>query len=346
MEQIQKAGSNSTNYQAQNMTFNESLSYDQVHQIALEVFKANFYDLIGIAKDVARSRAEEITEKFLGKLHKEFPDGFQQANSPDFQDSLFTVQKEYAKCGDEQLGDLLVDLLVDRSKQSNRNILQIVLNESMLTAPKLTLEQISVLSVIFLFKYTQSLIVGDHNSLGVYFDRHLKNNVSNLVKNNSSYQHLEYTGCGNISLSEASLEQIISTTYQGLFLKGFTKEQFDEQKIEIGFDSRLFIPCLNDFTKYQVRINSHEQLDKLFDQIGVIQEDRQKIKVLFDMNKMNPEEIKGKCVQIRSYMKDVFDIWNNSPMKNFNLTSVGISIGHANIKRLIGEFAQLSIWIN
>ena len=27
-------------------------------------------------------------------------------------------------------------------------------------------------------------------------------------------------------------------------------------------------------------------------------------------------------------------------------TSVGIAIGHANIKRLVGEFANLSIWIN
>jgi hypothetical protein len=27
-------------------------------------------------------------------------------------------------------------------------------------------------------------------------------------------------------------------------------------------------------------------------------------------------------------------------------SSVGIAIGHANIKRLVGEFANLSIWIN
>jgi len=33
-------------------------------------------------------------------------------------------------------------------------------------------------------------------------------------------------------------------------------------------------------------------------------------------------------------------------MKKFTLTSLGIAIGHANIKRLIGEFANLSIWIN
>jgi hypothetical protein len=45
-------------------------------------------------------------------------------------------------------------------------------------------------------------------------------------------------------------------------------------------------------------------------------------------------------------MENVFDTWSDSQMKNFTLTSVGIAIGHANIKRLVGEFANLSIWIN
>jgi hypothetical protein len=45
-------------------------------------------------------------------------------------------------------------------------------------------------------------------------------------------------------------------------------------------------------------------------------------------------------------MSGLFETWSGSLMKNFTLTSVGIAIGHANIKRLIGEFANLSIWIN
>jgi hypothetical protein len=45
-------------------------------------------------------------------------------------------------------------------------------------------------------------------------------------------------------------------------------------------------------------------------------------------------------------MSDCFEIWFASPMKNLTLTSVGIAIGHANIKRFAGEFANLSIWIN
>jgi hypothetical protein len=45
-------------------------------------------------------------------------------------------------------------------------------------------------------------------------------------------------------------------------------------------------------------------------------------------------------------MDRVSEIWSGSSMKNFTLTSVGISIGHANIKKNLGEFTDLSIWIN
>lgn len=57
---------------------------------------------------------------------------------------------------------------------------------------------------------------------------------------------------------------------------------------------------------------------------------------------MNDTEIKEKCIASRSYMAGVFETWSRSAMKNFILTSVGIAIGHANIKRLVGEFTDLS----
>jgi uncharacterized protein YyaL (SSP411 family) len=74
--------------------------------------------------------------------------------------------------------------------------------------------------------------------------------------------------------------------------------------------------------------------------------DRAKISELFDVGKMNDTEIKEKCIAVRPYMSGLFETWSESAMKNFTLTSVGIAIGHANIKRLVGEFANLSIWIN
>lgn len=146
--QSQKGGDGSTNIQAKDLKIVQGLTYTEVRQVAIDVFKSNFYELAGEAKAIASERAEQVTEAFLRKLQSENPDGFTKAQDPDFQHAIFTVQKEYARTGDKELGDLLVDLLVDRSKQDNRDILQIVLNESLIVAPKLTLDQINALSLI------------------------------------------------------------------------------------------------------------------------------------------------------------------------------------------------------
>jgi len=345
-KQSQEGGDNSTNIQANEVTVVQGLDYSQVREVALDVFRSNFYELSGKARDIASERAEKITEEFLEKLQRENPEGFKKAEDPDFQYALFTVQKEYARTGGEELGDLLVDLLVDRSKQEQRNILQIVLNESLTVAPKLTEDQLAALAVTFLFKYTQNQGIGNHEMLGKNFDSHVQPFVSKLSKNQACFQHLEFSGCGSISMGTNSLQSILGTTYQGLFLKGFDKDEIQKREISIGMNPLFFIPCLNDLQKIQVRANSAEALTKAMESQNISEEDKPKIIALFNLNKMNENEIKEKCIQIRPYMETIFDIWSESSLANFTLTSVGIAIGHANIKRLSGEFSNLSIWIN
>jgi hypothetical protein len=318
----------------------------EARAIALDVARATFYELTGVAKETASIRVEEITDQLIKKLEKDFPEGLQKAKDPDFQYALFTVQKEYARNGDKDLGDLLVDLLVDRSKQDQRDILQIVLNESLSTAPKLTDTHLAALAVIFLFKYTQNYDVGNHQMFGEYLDKHLSPFVSKLTKNQAGYQHLEFSGCGSIGIAGNSLEGILGTTYQGQFLKGFDQSEIESRAISVGLDDRFFMRCLNDPKKLQVKANSKENLEKILDTSGISPDDRAKILQLFDFEKMSEPEIKEKLIAIRPYMTDVLEIWTSSSMQTFTLTSVGIAIGHANIKRLIGEFASLSIWIN
>lgn len=325
---------------------NTGLTYSEVREVALDVFRSNFYELSGLAKETAKARAEQVTEEFLSKLQKENPNGLDKANDPDFQYALFTVQREYARTGDKDLGDLLVDLLVDRSKQEQRDILQIVLNESLNTAPKLTDNQLAVLAIVFLFKYTQNFGVGNHAMLGQYFDQHVAPFTPKLLKNMAGYQHLEFCGCGSIGMGSISLETILGNTYQGQFLKGFDGREISERAVSIGNDPSFFIPCLNDRSRIQVRANSKEMLEKMFESHNLPADDRAKILGLFDLSKMSDAEVKAKCIEIRPYMADLFETWSSSQMAHFTLTSVGIAIGHANIKRLVGEFANLSIWIN
>lgn len=322
------------------------MTYSEVRQAALDVFKANFYELAGIAGQVAKARAEEITESFLGKLQEENPEGMGKANDPSFQHALYTVQKEHARTGDKDLADLLVDLLVDRTKFPQRDIMQIVLDECLSTAPKLTEEQLASLSMVFLFKYTVTNGVGNHAALGGYFDRFAKPFSSKLSRKDASFRHLEFAGCGAVSLGRATIEHCLLGSYRGLFANGFDLKELEGREVSMASFPDLFIRCLNDVGKFQVNALNQQHLDAVLQLLVASDDEKSKIRSLFDFNPMSEDEVRAKCISIRPYMADLFEAWSQSNASSFTLTSVGIAIAHANIKRISGEFADLSIWIN
>jgi hypothetical protein len=42
---------------------------------------------------------------------------------------------------------------------------------------------------------------------------------------------------------------------------------------------------------------------------------------------------------------ELFDVWDNPPLKNLTLTSVGLALGHGYWRRLTNTAAPLRIWI-
>jgi len=344
-KQVQKGGDHSTNVQAEKVQINMGVTISDVRQIARDIFKANFLSLSKQAKEVAKTRAEEITDKFLMELKKQNEDGIKNAQDPDFQYAMFTIQKEYAKTGDKELGDLLVDILVDRTKQEGRSILQIVLNESLSVAPKLTNDQLAALSVIFMLRYTINTRINNSLTLGQNFDETIKPFINLLSKKAPCYQHLEYAGCGSISISSVNFADLLKEKYLGLFSKGFLSNELQKRNINLPAENRIFVTCLHDNTKLQLNAINEDEIKEEARNLGI--EDN--IDQLLELNKsclMNSKEVEDEIVQLRPYMKTVFDVSRESFMKNLTLTSVGIAIGHANVKRNIGEFTDLSIWIN
>jgi hypothetical protein len=345
-DQNQKAGDNSTNVQAGTIIVNQGLSVLDVKALALDVFRDNFIELKGAAQDVARQRAEEITEIFLARLMKENASGLRQAESPDFQYAVYTVQQEYARCGDSELGDLLVDLLVDRTKEGSRSVLQIVLNESLAVAPKLTADQMAALSVIFLFKYTINHSVVDLPTLGNYLDRYILPLQSHLTDKHSTFQHLEYCGCGTVGMMSVVFADVFRQTYGGSFSKGFDVKRLSEMEFSAPVPDDLVTDCLTDPSKRQLSAINEKVLRSGCEQLGVSDDDTQRLVQLFNESLMDHAETKATLIQLRPYMQRVFDVWQTTSMNQFTLTSVGIAIGHANIKKSTGEFTNLSIWIN
>lgn len=343
----QQSGDFSTNVQAGkdvNIT-QYGISYQDAKDIALDVFKTNFYELAKGANEVAMHRAEEITNNFLNRLQNQGTDALDSMREPDMQYALFTAQKEYARVGDEDLADVLVDILVERSKVNERSLMQVVLNESLEVIPKITNSQLNILSMVFILKYSVNYSVVSIETL----NRYLKNNIvpftEEITKRSSYFQHLEYTGCASISIGESRFISLLKDRYGGIFLKGFEQAEIIKNLTELNLPLKLVVPSLHDSRLLQFNAMSEEYLKGILNDMNVDQKIILKTVDMYRSNLMSDEEAEVFLQSVCPETDKVIDYWNNSPMKNMNLTSVGIAIAHANIRRKVSEEYDLSIWI-
>lgn len=339
--QDQRSGDNSVNIQGETVTVTQGLSYAEARQAALDVFEANFYRLAGLAKDTARKRAEELVDNFLAEAQKAGAP-IDEAQNPDMQYAVFAAQKAFARSGDGDLGDLLVALLIDRAKQANRDLKQIVLNESLEVAPKLTVEQMDALSVIWLIKYTRRLGLTDLNGLEAYLRTSILPFVSHLTIRPSCYQHIEFSGCGSISLGSATVEHCLLNSYPGLLSKGVTPEEAKSSFRKVTeVAPSLIVPCLHDPARVQAGVLNEADVDT----VGATVEAREDLKRLLLQARMSEGEVRKFVLERIPDLERLFKTWDESFMKNTTLTSVGIAIAAANARRRVGLKHDLGIWI-
>ena len=163
-------------------------------------------------------RLSEFKSNFIIKLTEENPSGIQQFENPDFRDAVSGAQKDYAKNADKDIGDLLVNLLIERTKKENRDLAQIVLNESLRIVPKLINEHLAVLSAVFFVQNYYKEIRLDHKELQHLLDESLGKISNEIIPGYSCFRHLEFTGCGSSGKTGVrGIEQYITLRYKGLF---------------------------------------------------------------------------------------------------------------------------------
>jgi len=342
-KQVQKSGDGSVNIQTKSLQV--GISYEDAKKIAQDVFESNFYRLTGKAKEIAKTRADELLEKYLDRLGRQVPEAIKSATDPDMQYALFTAQKEYARIGDKDLGDILVDILVDRASQQQRSLMQIVLNESLNVVPKLTQSQIDALTVTFILRYTQRLRLKDLAEFSSYVNNSILPFVDNLPKEPASYQHIEYCGCGIMQVTTLNLADAFRKTYSGLFDKGMTEQDVNSLVLTNSLVSKIIVPSKDDSTKFCFIEVYDEQLREIFKKIGFTEIQINQAIEARKQRLLRPEEVQKKIVSLIPKTENLFAIWKDSDLHRLTLTSVGIAIAHANIRRKVNETYDLSIWI-
>jgi hypothetical protein len=349
LDQSQVAGDGSTNIQAESVAVTVAgPTYGEVREIAKDVFEANFYRLAAAAQDLARERVDWMVDQYIAKLRQENLSDLSQVRSPDLQYALAVAQREYARSGERDLGETLVALLVDRTRQTERTLHQIALNESLETVAKLTTDQLDALSLIFLLRYTVNGTIHSLDGLTQFLEQDIHPFVHTLSTKLATYQHLEYSRCGSISLPETSIEHLFTTTYPGLFCRGFSLDALAQiiPNTESMFgDPPLVIRCLRDDALFQVNALNHGAFKDDWARTPFVESVRDVLWQLHISRLFPHSEVRDDLITRCPGLALLFTAWAASVIGRMTLTTVGMTIGHANYHRRTNKHFDLSRWL-
>lgn len=221
------SGDNAQNYQAANdITINQGMSYTEVKDVAMMIFKNNFIDLGEQVEKLVNERAEKFITDYLNKLKLENPQAISNTIDPDIRYGIFEAQKSYVRSGKDDTEKFLVDLLFERTVTSGNEMKEIVLNEALTVASKLTKLQLDILSISFIGTYI-GFTNKTHPNTYIQFLRPFEYLFETNVDKRSDYYYLTYLGCGDVSIGSVDFDTMI----RGKNISGFETEQSTKENI-------------------------------------------------------------------------------------------------------------------
>ena len=222
--------------------------------------------------------------------------------------------------------------------------MQIVLNEALSVSSKLTPDQFDALSLIFLVRYTRQMNLQSPEHLRTYIDNFWVPFARTASRGRPSFQHLQYTGCGSPSGTTEEIESSLVSRYPWLFCRGFDWSQAVEIVGGEGALRTVLSRSVHDPERWQLQPVMKEAFLRLAASVGIARGD-----ALWELqinHLLDRRQVRGFLERLHPAAADVLSFWRDTPAKQTTLTSVGVAIAHANIRRKTGQEFDLSYWIN
>lgn len=195
--QRQEAGDESSLVQAGHDVNIFGLTYEQAERLAKLVYESRAPELAEAAADLVINRVQQFNQRLLDHVAAANV-GFEALGDPDLQRRLQNAQVTFASSGDDDLGNLLVELLAERFEEQQRNRRQVILSQALDSVDKLTAVQADALSVIFLFWYVSPPAFEDIDEVTSWASTILAPVAQNLPYDNDiDFRHLHFAGCAD-----------------------------------------------------------------------------------------------------------------------------------------------------
>ncbi|MFH1048173.1 MAG: LPO_1073/Vpar_1526 family protein [Patescibacteria group bacterium] len=329
------------------LNIQRGLTYSEVKDLVISVVDQKLISFHDEAKTIYDKRTDEFKKLLMDKI-KDLPEEeIVKLKEPDTQLTLVEAAKISGRKQNEELRNLLANLVISRiknDKSGKEELKNIVYNEAISTVNKLTVDQLKIITVCYLLKYTSYNGIVSWDTFRNYLNTHIKPFL-NFKNTNAEFQHIEYAGCGSIGIGSWNLINIYKQQYSFLFFNLVEKDQIDGLALSDEIKNEIFVLDVKE-DKYFVRFKNKTELDKYFKNKKIDKEIIIKLVSIYENHIKNNEEIKKKIVEETDIGKELIDLWEKSVLKHLSLTSVGIAIGASYFEQIVGEKIDIGIWIN
>lgn len=343
MRQDQELGDGATGIQSAGDTVINGLSPEQMKQI-IETIASQIPTYAVIAREVVDARLIDFERRVMDKFESDQKANAGAFKDPDFQYLVRNAQHAYARSGEEDVGEMLADLIAERSKSQTRDRLALTLNQAVEVSSNLTINEFAALAFAYLIRRTNTGGLTNVPMMANVLNQRIDPFIDDLTTHESSFAYLEAQRCATVSLGSMEMRDILVGEYPAFFIKGASADQYTSISPETLARRELFIPALLNPTLLQPNATSKTHWDDVSRKFGIPDHDSEQAWIVAQNTAMSREEIISSYRDKVPRIADAFEVWDSSQFKSLNLTTVGIAIGHAYAKKS-GFAADLRIWI-
>jgi hypothetical protein len=316
------------------------MSYSETRSLVVDLVEQQAPRLAEQAIAVASARAETFARELIQELYWELgPRAAEVLADPAIRDSIFHAQRAFAASGDEELGSVLVSILVERAA-TDEPFLTLIQNNAVNIAPLLNESHWNALSALFV---VQELLpttedVNDLDTLAQFLSTLLKPFLDDLPPNDKQFRHLVQTGCAS-GIQKQSLAAHLKRKLGWLFAKPVPVIEIME--IDRGatslLDTCVQVPSCMQFSKA-----SFMNLRREADRLGYSFEVYSRLRELCDASLVSDKDVSTAMQNTMSNFLHIQDVWDNTALCEMELFPVGMAIASANLARCLGTRVDLT----
>ncbi|WP_156396266.1 MULTISPECIES: LPO_1073/Vpar_1526 family protein [unclassified Caulobacter] len=314
-----------------------------------EIFRDMMRDaMVGIQREAlqeAEQRNEKLVDDLLSRAEDRFGEQIEEKlagfKDPGAQYAFKQAQNGYCRYGDDEAKDNAIELILDRISNNYENDFNIIVDDAIEKAARLSERQVKILCLIFSIFSNPPLTISNLENFDKYVS-YMAELSSDIPARESDISMLKIHGLlidHSATRHWMNIDDIIRQRYWGIFAKGF-----DQNIVDFDTSDRdLFLPCLRNPTLMQANNVQLAPWRERLTATGLSDEKIQEIINICENSTMSIDEIKslldGKSQNFQN-LRD--DFTKEGSIKYSKLTTVGTAIAFSKVKRT-GFYEYLSM---